>query len=116
MTAPPQIDPKWIANYDPERKGIFIHRSQLDDSPFSIGDRFVLRKGKHQIFSMTIIRDDNGDIFFDKNGIFIQRSRRIDILLGGLFEQFVFYLAPEIPLTIKIRPLDIALEPEKKWS
>ena len=81
MTAPPQIDPKRIANYDTERKGIFIHRNQLSDSPFRVGDRFILRKVKHQIFSMTIIRQDDGDIFFDKNGIFIQRSRRIDILL-----------------------------------
>lgn len=116
MNAASQIDPKRIANYDPERKGIFIHQNQLADSHFRVGDRFLLRKGKHQIFSVTIIRDDNGDIFFDKNGIFIQRSRRIDILMGGLFEQFVFYLEPEIPLTIKLRPLEIALEPEKKWS
>lgn len=116
MNAASQIDPKRIANYDPERKGIFIHRNQLADSPFSVGDRFLLRKGKHQIFSVTITRDDQGDIFFDKNGIFIQRSRRIDILMGGIFDQFVFYLEPEIPLTIKLRPLEIALEPEKKWS
>ncbi len=116
MKASREIDPRWIANYDPERKGIFIHRNQLADSPFKVGDRFSLRKGKHQIFSITIIRDAEGEIFFDKNGLFIQRSRRIDILMGGLFEQFVFYLAPEIPLTIKLRPLEVAMEAERKWS
>ena len=111
-----RIDSKSIANYDPERKGIFIHRDQLAGSPFSVGDRFALRRGKHQIFSVTIIRDEKGEFFFDKSGIFIQRTRRLDILLGGIFEQFVFYLEPEFPLTIKIRPLEIALEPDREWS
>ena len=116
MTNPSQIDARWIANYDPERKGIFIHHDQLAGTPFNVGDRFSLRKGKHQIFSITIIRDDDGDIFFDKSGIFIVRSRRIDILLGGIFEQFVFYIEPEISQTIKIRPLEVVLEPERNWS
>ena len=116
MTASSQIDPRWIANYDPERKGIFIHRDQLAGTPFTAGDRFSLRKGKHQIFSITIIRDNEGDIFFDKSGIFIEQSRRIDILLGGIFEQFVFYIEPEMTDTIKVRPLEIVLEPERNWS
>lgn len=116
MSDPSQIDPNQIANYDPERKGIFIHRDQLGGSPFKVGDRFSLRKGKHQIFSITIIRDDDGDVFFDVNGIFIQRSRRIDILLGGIFEQFVFTIEPEYSRSIKIRPLDIVLEADKNWT
>jgi hypothetical protein len=116
MSDPSRIDAGQIANYDPERKGIFIHRDQLADSPFSTGDRFSLRKGKHQIFSITIIRDDTGDIFFDKSGLFIQRSRRIDILLGGIFEQFVFEIEPEFSRSIKIRPLEIVLEADKNWT
>ena len=116
MSDPSQINPRQIANYDPERKGIFIHRDQLAASPFRAGDRFSLRKGKHQIFSITIIKDDAGDIFFDKSGLFIQRSRRIDILLGGIFEQFVFDIEPEISNTVKIRPLEVVMEPDKNWT
>jgi len=110
------IDADHIANYDPERKGIFIHRDQLKGSRFRVGDRFVLRKGKNQLFSITIARDPEGDIFFDKNGIFIQRTRKIDMLLGGIFDQYVFYLEPEIPATIKLRPLEIVRDPQPPWD
>lgn len=116
MKKPAPVDPKWIANYDPERKGIFIHSDQLAGSPFKTGDRFSLRRGKNEIFSITIVLDAGGDIFFDKSGIFIPRSRRIDILLGGIFDQFVFYIEPDIPRTIKLRPLEIVMEPERRWT
>ena len=71
MTPPPEISPKQIAFYDPERKGMFIHADQLADSPFKIGDRFSVRKGKRELFAMTIIKDDQGQIFFDQKGIFL---------------------------------------------
>ncbi len=111
----PEISRKQIAFYDPERKGMFIHIDQLADSPFKVGDRFALRKGKRELFAITIIKDDQGDIFFDKNGIFILRTRKIDIMLGGIFDEYVFYIEPEIPLTIKIKPLEIVTDSGQQW-
>ncbi len=111
----PEISPKQIAFYDPERKGMFIHIDQLVDSPFKVGDRFVLRKGKRELFAITIIKDDQGDIFFDKRGIFIERTRKIDIMLGGIFDEYVFYIEPEIPLTIKLKPLEMVKDTGQKW-
>ena len=115
MTSAPKISPRQIAFYDPERKGMFIHVDQLTDSPFKIGDRFSVRKGRRELFAMTIIKDDQGDIFYDKQGIFIERTRKIDILLGGIFEEYVFYIEPEIPATIKIKPLEIVKDTHQKW-
>ena len=115
MTSIPQISPKQIAFYDPERKGMFIHIDQLAESPFKIGDRFSLRKGKRELFAITIIKDEQGDIFFDKKGIFIERTRKIDILLGGIFDEYVFYIEPEFPATIKIKPLEIIKDTDQKW-
>ncbi len=112
MKSAPGISHKQIAFYDPERKGMFIHIDQLADSPFKVGDRFSLRKGKRELFAITIIKDKQGDIFFDKKGIFIERTRKIDILLGGIFDEYVFYIEPEIPATIKIRPLEIVTDTE----
>ena len=115
MTTAPGISPRQIAFYDPERKGMFIHIDQLAGSPFQVGDRFSLRKGKRELFAMTIIKDEQGDIFFDKKGIFIERTRKIDILLGGIFDEYVFYIEPEIPGTIKIKPLEIVSDPDQNW-
>ena len=115
MTSSTHISPKQIAFYDPERKGMFIHLDQLADSPFSVGDRFSLRQGKRELFAITIIKDSQGDIFFDKNGIFIKRTRKIDILLGGIFDKYVFYIEPEIPATIKIKPLEIVKDNAQQW-
>ena len=115
MTSAPGISPKQIAFYDPERKGMFIHTDQLADSPFKIGDRFAVRKGRRELFAMTIIKDDQGEIFYDKKGIFIERTRKIDVLLGGIFDKYVFYIEPEIPATIKIRPLEIVKDNDQKW-
>ncbi len=109
------ISPNHIAFYDPDRNGIFIHFDQLKDSPFEVGDRFSVRKGKRELFAMTIIKDDNGDIFFDKKGIFIERTRKIDILLGGIFDEYVFYNEPEIPGTIRLKALDIVKDKSQKW-
>lgn len=115
MPSGTHIDRKQIAFYDPERKGMFIHADQLLDSPFEVGDRFSLRKGRRELFAITIIKNDRGDIFFDKQGIFIERTRKIDILLGGIFEEYVFYIEPEIPATIKLKPLKIVKDTEQKW-
>ena len=115
MPSGTHIDRKDIAFYDPERKGMFIHADQLVDSPFEVGDRFSLRKGKRELFAITIIKDDHGDIFFDKQGIFIERTRKIDILMGGIFEEYVFYIEPEIPATIKLKPLEIVQDTDQKW-
>jgi len=94
---------------------MFIHADHLVDSPFEVGDRFSLRKGKRELFAITIIKDDRGDIFFDKQGIFIERTRKIDILLGGIFEEYIFYIEPEIPATIKLKPLEIVKDTDQKW-
>ena len=115
MTSGSDISPKHIAFYDPERKGIFIHSDQLKKSPFEVGDRFAVRKGKRELFAMTIIKDDSGDIFYDKKGIFIERTRKIDILLGGIFDEYVIYIEPEIPQTIKIKALEIVKDKSQKW-
>jgi hypothetical protein len=115
MTSAPTISPRQIAFYDPERKGMFIHADQLADSRFTVGDRFSVRTGKRELFAMTIIKDDQGEIFFDKKGIFIERTRKIDILMGGIFEEYVFYIEPEIPATIKIKPLEIVKDTDQKW-
>jgi len=115
MTSTSPVSPDQIAFYDPDRKGILIHKDQLADTPFGIGDRFSVRKGKRELFAMTIIKDDNGDIFFDKRGIFIERTRKIDVLLGGIFDEYVFDIEPEIPGTIKIKALEMVKDTHQKW-
>lgn len=42
----------------------------------------------------------------DHKGIFIERTCRIDILLGGIFDEYVLYLESEAPVSIKLRPLE----------
>jgi hypothetical protein len=103
-----------IAVYDKERKGIFIPSRQLRDSPFAPGDRFSVYPKPTQLFAVTIKRDDNGGILFDKNGIFLQRTRRIDILMGGIFNEYVIDFEPDEPGTIKLRPLEVVLETSRK--
>jgi len=99
-----------VANYDPDRKGIFIHKNELYDSRFKVGDRFSVKVGKQDLFAITIIKDDKGDIVYDKNGIFIARTRRIDILLGGIFDEYVLYFESGPPESIKLRPLEAVLK------
>ena len=115
MTTGSDISRKNIAFYDPDRKGIFIHKDQLKESPFEVGDRFSVRKGKRELFAMTIIKDDSGEIFYDKKGIFIERTRKIDILLGGIFDEYVIYIEPVIPNTIKLKALEIVMDKNQKW-
>lgn len=99
-----------IANYDSDRKGIFIHKNELAHSSFALGDRFSIKVGKQDLFAITIVKDDKGDIVYDKNGIFIKRTRRIDILLGGIYDDYVLYIEPDSPGTIKIRPLEAVIK------
>lgn len=99
-----------VANYDPDRKGIFIHKNQLNDSGFNVGDRFSVKVGKQDLFAISIVRDDKGDIVYDKNGIFIERTRRIDILLGGIYDEYVLYIEPDPYGSIKIRPLEAVIK------
>ena len=115
MTSGSDISPRNIAFYDSDRKGIFIHKDQLRESPFEIGDRFAVRKGKRELFAMTIVKDDTGEIFYDKKGIFIERTRKIDILLGGIFDEYVIYIEPEIPQTIKVKALEMVKDNRQKW-
>jgi hypothetical protein len=104
------IDDLPVANYDPDRKGIFIHKNQLDDSGFKVGDRFSVKVGKQDLFAISIVKDDKGDIVFDKNGIFIERTRRIDILLGGIFDEYVVYIESDSQGSIKLRPLEAVIK------
>lgn len=99
-----------FANYDTDRKGIFIHKNELNDSSFKVGDRFSVKVGKQDLFAITLIRDDKGDIVYDKNGIFIERTRRIDILLGGIFDEYVLYFQTGTPESIKLRPLEAVMK------
>ena len=94
-----------IAQFDRDRDGIFIHINQLQNSIFNVGDRFSVRKGRRELFSLRIVKGDDGDILFDKNGIFIKRSRRVDILLGGIFQEYVIDLGEQENGAIIIRPL-----------
>lgn len=99
-----------VANYDPDRKGIFIHKNELADSRFKLGDRFSVKVGKQDLFAITIVKDAKGDIVYDKNGIFIKRTRRIDILLGGIYDNYVLYIEFDSPGTIKLRPLEAVIK------
>jgi hypothetical protein len=110
MTSAKDIIRLPIANYDPDRKGIFIHKNQLNESSFKVGDRFSVKRGKQELFALTIRKADKGDIVYDKNGIFIQRTRRIDILLGGIFDEYVLYIEADTLGTLKLRPLEAVMK------
>jgi hypothetical protein len=110
MASPKDIIDNPIANYDSDRKGIFIHKHQLIDSGFKVGDRVSVKVGKQDLFAISIVEDDKGDIVFDKNGIFIERTRRIDILLGGIFKEYVLYFESDPQGSIKLRPLEAVIK------
>ncbi len=104
------IPNKQIAIYDTDRKGIFIHKDQLQDTPYVVGDRFSVKKGQKELFAVVIVKDANGDIVFDKNGIFIERTRRVDVYMGGIFDEYVLFFELEQPHTFKIKPLEMVLQ------
>lgn len=110
MISKKDIDDLPVANYDPDRKGIFIHKNQLDDSGFKVGDRFSVKVGKQDLFAVSIVKDGKGDIVYDKNGIFIERTRRIDILLGGIFDEYVLYIESDPQGSIKLKPLEAVIK------
>ena len=99
-----------IANYDADRKGIFIHRDQLKDFPFEIGDRFAVKKGQKELFALVIVKDKGGDIVYGKAGIFIARTRRVDVFLGGIFDEYVIFFEAHKPHAFKIKPLEMVLK------
>jgi len=112
---PSEPDLSNVAFYEKERKGIYIHASLLKGSPFAPGDRFSVRTGKTRLFAVTIKRDDTGDIFYDRHGIFIQRTRLVDMLMGGIFDKYVVTMAQDPPGTITLRPLEIVMDKSQKW-
>ena len=112
MVTRADIKNQHIAIYDQDRKGIFIHKDQFEDSNFKLGDKFSVKKGQKELFALTIIKDDCGDIVFDKNGIFIRRTRRIDMLLGGIFDEYIIEIETEKPDTIEIKPLQVVMDNE----
>ena len=110
MTSKTNLADLPVANYDTDRKGIFIHRNQLIDSGFKKGDRFSVKVGKQDLFAISIVKDNKGDIVFDKNGIFIERTRRIDILLGGIYKEYVLYFESDRQESIKLKPLEAVIK------
>jgi hypothetical protein len=81
-----------IGVYDGERRGIFIHADQLRSGPYQPGDRFVVRTGKQVPFTLKIVKNAQGPIIFDRSGLFIAHTRRIDILLGGHIRSKCYFL------------------------
>ena len=77
-----------LALNDPQRRGILIPASQLVDTDFTVGDRFTVKRGQKDLFALAIVLDAQGDILYDRTGIFIERTRRVDMFLGGVFDAF----------------------------
>ena len=110
MVSKKNVKNKEIALLDRDRKGIFIHKDQLRGSSFEVGDRFSIKIGSVALYTLTIVKDEAGEIMFDKNGIFIKRTRRIDMLLGGIFDEYIIDIETQKPDTIEIKPLQIVLD------
>jgi hypothetical protein len=100
---------KRTAVHDAQRKGILIPRDQLEGTDFQPGDRFAVTRGQRDFFCVVLERDARGDIFFDKQGIFVERSRRVDILLGGIFDTFTVEIGEAPPGTIRIKAEGVGL-------
>jgi hypothetical protein len=94
---------------DTERRGILIPAGQLDGSGLSPGDRFTLKKGQRELFTVTLVKDPNGEVLFDRSGIFLERTRRVDILLGGIFERYQVEIIDAQPPLVKVKTLDPGL-------
>lgn len=101
--------PARLAIHDPLRRGILIPASQLDGSGLGPGDRLAVKKGQRDLFAVVLVKDDRGDILFDKSGIFVARTRRVDILLGGVFETFAVEILPGEPVRLRIKPVGVSL-------
>jgi hypothetical protein len=105
MTVKTTLSRRSGAIHDPERRGILIPASQLQGTPFQEGDRFTVRKGQREFFCLILQKDTDGDIVFEKYGIFIPRSRRVDAYIGGIFHEFTVDFPPEHPDRMKIKPV-----------
>jgi len=101
---------------DRDRRGILIPTNQLEGSGLSPGDRFVLKKGQRELFTVVLVKDPKGDIIFDRNGIFIERTRRVDILLGGIFEMYAVEVIEGPPPVLKLKTVDPGLAAIKEPS
>ncbi len=99
-----------LALNDPQRRGILIPASQLVDTAFRVGDRFTVKRGQKDLFAVAIVPDDQGDILYDRTGIFIERTRRVDMFLGGVFDAFAVEILEGQPSALRIRPLNINLQ------
>lgn len=106
MTVRSKLAQRKGAIHDPERRGILIPTSQLAGTAFREGDRFSLRKGQREFFCIVIQKDPVGDIVFEKYGIFIPRTRRVDAHMGGIFHEFTVDFPPGHPDRMKIAPVD----------
>lgn len=95
---------------DRERRGILIPTGELVDTGLSVGDRFRLKKGQRGLFTVTLVKDSAGDVFFDRSGIFVERTRRVDILLGGIFDTYGVEVVDAEPLLLKITAVDPGLD------
>lgn len=99
-----------IAMHDRDRRGILIPASQLEDSGLSVGDRFALKKGQRDLFAVAIVKHEKGDILFDRSGIFIDRTRRVDILLGGIFDTYQVEIVDTQPPILLVKTMDPGLD------
>ncbi|GEM_PF-486130 len=97
------------AIHDRDRRGILIPAGQLEGSGLSVGDRFRLKKGQRDLFALTIVKHAQGDILFDRNGIFIARTRRVDILLGGIFDEYQVEIVDADPVILLVKTMDPGL-------
>jgi hypothetical protein len=97
------------ALHDRDRRGILIPASQLEGSGLSVGDRFTLKKGQRDLFTVALVKHETGDIIFDRSGIFIERTRRVDILLGGIFEEYQVEIVGADPPLLLVKTMDPGL-------
>ncbi|MCB2170249.1 MAG: hypothetical protein KQI78_21510 [Deltaproteobacteria bacterium] len=97
------------AIHDPERRGILIPAGQLEDSGLSVGDRFTLKKGQRDLFAVTLVKHAAGEIVFDRSGIFIERTRRVDILMGGIFDEYGVEIIDADPPMLIVKTMDPGL-------
>lgn len=93
------------AIHDPQRKGILIPADELSDSRFKPGDRFSVRKGRQEFFTLKLVLDPKGPILFDRQGILIERTRRVDILIGGIFDEFGVDLSAAAEGVLILKPI-----------
>ena len=94
---------------DRERRGILIPAGQLEGSGLAVGDRFTVKRGQRDLFAVTLVKAPRGEILFDRSGIFIERTRRVDILLGGIFDVYQVEIIDAQPPMLKVKTADPGL-------